>query len=218
MQADYWHQCWHDNAIAFNQAAPNPYLQHYFPLLRTQIDDKIFVPLCGKSVDMVWLAAQQRRVLGVELSAIALEDFFASLQQPFSIIPEPAHRLYHTASYDLYQGDLFTLPASTFAQINAVYDRAALIALPPGALRDQYIDFLATHIPTQCPMLLLTYVFDQDKKPGPPFVIDETRLRALMGTRFSIEKLATKPVKAHAEWQAKGIATLHEEAYLLHRL
>ena len=77
MQPDFWHQRWADNQIGFHQSAPTPLLLKHWPALGITPGAQVFVPLAGKSLDMAWLASQGHRVLGVELSQLAVEQFFA---------------------------------------------------------------------------------------------------------------------------------------------
>ena len=76
MGKDYWLERWEQEETGFHQSDTNPYLCQYWKELYLDQDDTVFVPLCGKSQDMLWLSAQNHKVLGVELSAIAVEGFF----------------------------------------------------------------------------------------------------------------------------------------------
>ncbi len=76
MEPAFWHKRWADNQIGFHQGQVNSYLQTHWPALGLETGSRVLVPLCGKSLDLVWLAGQGYRVLGVELSRRAVEDFF----------------------------------------------------------------------------------------------------------------------------------------------
>src|SRR5689334_14113812 len=131
MNPDFWHQRWHDNQIGFHQAAPTPLLLKHWPSLGVPAGAKVFVPLAGKSLDMLWFASQGHRVLGVELSKLAVEQFFAEhgLQPDIETTRYGAH--YRAGGIELINGDAFALDPAILADCGAVFDRAALIALPP---------------------------------------------------------------------------------------
>ena len=131
MQADVWHARWANNQIGFHLDEINPYLMRHLSRLRLQAGERILVPLCGKTLDLAWLAAQGLEVLGVELSEKAVSDFFEEHDLRPEIDQLDGFRRYRVAGITLLQGDFFALQAEHLAQCRAFYDRAALIALPP---------------------------------------------------------------------------------------
>lgn len=101
MTPEFWHKRWQEKRIGFNQSAVNPLLTEYIDHLDLAVGSRIFVPLCGKSIDMVWLAAQGYDVVGVELVETAVQEFFAE-QNIQSIVSQ------HAENPDIkcYQGQL----------------------------------------------------------------------------------------------------------------
>ncbi|MEO5629854.1 MAG: thiopurine S-methyltransferase, partial [Thermomonas sp.] len=188
MHADFWHQRWTEGRIGFHQSEPTPLLVKHWPAVGIAPDAKVFVPLCGKSLDMAWLAAQGYRVLGIELSPLAVEEFF----DEHDLIPEIEDsrygRHYRAEGIELICGDAFALDEAVLADCTAVIDRAALIALPPD-LRQRYASELYAHLPTGCAGLLVTLEYPQHEKDGPPFAVQADEVQALFGTDWTITQL-----------------------------
>lgn len=130
MQPEFWYKKWDSNQIGFHQAEANPYLQRYWPELAIAPSARVLVPLCGKSLDLLWLAGQGHQVLGVELAEKAVEEFFSEHQLQPQISEQGAFKVYRTVAFELWCGDFFALTAEDVAGCTALYDRAALIALP----------------------------------------------------------------------------------------
>ena len=81
MDPDFWHQRWQARQIGFHQSAPHPFLERWWPSLNAALGSRVYVPLCGKSLDMVWLSVRGYRVVGSELSSLAVEEFFGEQQR-----------------------------------------------------------------------------------------------------------------------------------------
>ena len=141
MEEAYWHDRWDNGLVGFHMDDVNPYLQKYWPVLDIQPGQKVFVPLCGKSVDMLWLAGQGYEVMGVEISPIAIETFF----NDNGLVPEVSRQgdfeVFTAGNITLYCGDFFSVTAKMVADVDAIYDRASLVALP-GEMRQDYAAFL----------------------------------------------------------------------------
>jgi thiopurine S-methyltransferase len=127
MQADFWLKKWASGQIGFHLPDVNPYLQRYWPALQIPAQARVLVPLCGKSLDLRWLAHQGHRVLGVELSETAIRDFFVEQQLEPEVSERGAFNVYRAASIEVWCGDFFALTAEDVADCVALYDRAALI-------------------------------------------------------------------------------------------
>ena len=215
MQQDYWHQRWNSHNVGFNQDKPNPYLVEYLQKLQLQPGDSIFVPLCGKSIDMLYLLQQGYKVIGVELSDIACAEFFND--NNIAVAKEKQHHftIYHHDDITLYCGDFFQLPDDIFSDIKAVYDRAALVALPED-MRKAYVEFFCQHLQTNTTMLLCTMSYEQTQMPGPPFAINEAMISAYYQQRADIEVLSHEPIEHIAKHlQAKGLQQAFNEVFLL---
>ena len=209
MNPEFWQKRWQEGRIGFNQSAVNPLLIKYFNRLNLTAGSRIFVPLCGKSIDMVWLATQGYDVMGVELVETAVQEFFAEQNIEPTVYQQadnPMMKYYQGQlsgqTITLWVADIFALTAKDIGSINAVYDKAALIALPDD-MRVRYseqgrklssdtskVDGANNEI---TPQLLLTLNYDQRKKNGPPFSIDGDQLEQYYGDHYQICELANKP-------------------------
>ncbi len=216
MHADFWHQRWTEGRIGFHQSEPTPLLVKHWPAVGIAPDAKVFVPLCGKSLDMAWLAAQGYRVLGIELSPLAVEEFF----DEHDLIPEIEDsrygRHYRAEGIELICGDAFALDEAVLADCTAVIDRAALIALPP-ALRQRYASELYAHLPTGCAGLLVTLEYPQHEKDGPPFAVQADEVQALFGTDWTITQLERVLIPADHPGSVEGVSEAATVAYTMRR-
>lgn len=168
MQHEFWLQRWQQQQIGFHQQAYNPLLLQYWPQLNTAQGKTVFVPLCGKSLDMQWLAEQGLTVIGNELSALAIEAFW----QAMSVSPQRQQRgafeQSQSGSISLLQGDFFALTEADIDSPSLVFDRAALVALPPQ-MRQRYVQHLRTILPSKSEILLVTLEKESNVDGGPPF-------------------------------------------------
>jgi len=217
MNPEFWHERWRDNRIGFHQQEPTPLLLKHWAAVGVAPGATVFVPLAGKSVDMVWLAAQGYRVLGVELSPLAVEQFFVELGQTPEVF-ETRYGLHHRAGgIELILGDAFALDAEALADCTAVFDRAALIALPED-LRTRYADELYPCLPEGCRGLLITLEYPQHEKEGPPFSIAESEVRARFGRDWAVDLLERRDILAgQPSFIEEGVTALETCVYRLER-
>ena len=216
MKPDFWHQRWQDNQIGFHQSAPTPLLLEHWPSLGVPAGAKVFVPLAGKSLDMAWFAAKGYRVLGVELSTLAIEQFFAGNGLQPGIRDSEYGRHYVAGGIELVNGDAFGLDAAALRDCAAVFDRAALIALPPE-LRIRYANELYAKLPPGCRGLLITLEYPQAEREGPPFSVPEEEVRALYARDWDIELLERRPIPPDHPGFVAGVSKLDTAAYALQR-
>ncbi|MCB0713907.1 MAG: thiopurine S-methyltransferase [Ignavibacteriae bacterium] len=188
MKTDFWKAKWEENAIRFHQIRINPKLKQYFGELQLDRKEKVFVPLCGKTHDMRWLTLMGHRVIGVELSPIAVRDFFEEGGIAPVITSEPPFERWSGGGVDILLGDFFELRPEHLIGVGGLYDRASLIALPPE-LRARYTEHLKDILPPNQRGLLLTIEYDQEEMQGPPFSVDESEVRRLFAPDWSVEKL-----------------------------
>ena len=215
MQSTFWHNKWHSNEIGFHQPQVNQRLQQWWPSLQVPVGATVFVPLCGKSLDMLWLAQQGYRVLGVELSPIAVEAFFADLNCQPAVNQQRNLRCFQHRNLQILQGDFFQLTAADLAEVSAVYDRAALIALPP-LMRQQYVAALQSLLPRQTTTLLLTVEYQQTEMDGPPFSVSQPEVQTAYGDWCDIELLDHQDVLSQEpRFRARGLTALSEALYRL---
>ncbi|WP_448547799.1 thiopurine S-methyltransferase [Thalassotalea fusca] len=195
MKQNFWHAVWERDSIGFHQDAVHPFLvKHSASLFNQSLGslnnsvhcENILVPLCGKSLDIVWLA-QYFNVIGTELSDIACRDFFKEHQLTPNVLPSPPHTLYQFENITLWQGDHFKLPMGQLPKLDWIYDRAALIALPKEMQID-YVKHLLTFIDAGASLLLVSLEFPQNQLEGPPFPVFKDDVNPLF-SGYSIEEL-----------------------------
>lgn len=175
MDAHFWHQKWQKNEIGFHQSDADAQLVKHFPQLKLQAGNRVFLPLCGKTLDIAWMLDQGYQVAGAELSQIAIEQLFANLGiKPEVTIIGPLKR-YSGQNIDIFVADIFELTAQELGSVDAVYDRAALVALPKET-RKKYTRHLAA-ITNKAPQLLLCFEYDQSLMAGPPFSISRDEVK-----------------------------------------
>ena len=217
MDPAFWHDRWDNQDIGFHQADIHPLLPAYWPRLELARDAPVFVPLCGKSLDMVWLAQQGHRVIGAELSQRAIDDFFAERRLTPTTRASGSFTVKSAGPYELWCGDFFDLPREAVTGVAGVYDRAALIALPPS-LRERYADTLAALLPPQARILLITLEYEQTQMSGPPFSVPGDQVRALFAANYQLDELECRDVlDGHPHFKQRGLTALQECAYLLQR-
>lgn len=217
MEPEFWHQRWADNLIGFHQSQLNPHLRDFWPRLKPERGSTVFVPLCGKSLDMGWLRDQGYRVLGVEISPLAVEGFFRESGLTPQCEEQGGFRVYSAAGIDILCGDFFALQPQHVAGVKAAYDRASLIALPPE-MREQYAGHLARLLAAEVPVLLITLDYPQTQMQGPPFSVDESEVRTLYQDDFHIELLCSSDILSQeTRFAERGLSRLQETVYLMRR-
>lgn len=233
MDEKFWLDRWAQKEIGFHRVAAQPALVKFWPALQLPKSSTVLVPLCGMSADMVWLAEQGHTVIGVELSEVAINEFFSAQ----GIIPKThatnGFTVYRSANYELWCGNFSKLPPEVLHRCNALYDRASLVALPAN-MQNDYAHLIATHLgraTTGLPpkqhdnqtqarhqYLLIALEFDQDVMPGPPFSMPQERISKLYGNAFDITCLERTPALDQNEnLKSRGLTALTETCYRLTR-
>lgn len=200
MEADFWHQMWRSGRVGFHQPDVNAFLIKHWKKLNLSGHEQVFVPLCGKSLDMLWLNQQGHAVLGVELSEQALQAFVTEHDLQVSLVQYPRFRRYEMDGMSLLSGDFFDVSVKECSEVKAVYDRAALVALPPE-MRQQYASHLKAVLAPGVPILLIAMDYDQSLQSGPPFAVSALEVKALFEDRFKIEKVESDT------FERKGVQT-----------
>jgi len=193
MEADFWHARWDAMEIGFHEGAANDLLVRHLPSLDLPEGARIFVPLCGKARDMAWLAAQGFEVVGVELSVKAVGQFFEEMDVTPEIAGHGELTRYSAGSVTIYAGDLFALDATTLSGMDAVYDRASLVAMP-ASMRDDYARQIRVLTP-DAKRLLITFAYDQSEMDGPPFSIDTAEVERLFAKDYDLTCLEERDVE-----------------------
>jgi len=218
MDTQFWLERWEAGQTGFHQGVVNDYLQRYWPTLDLEPNSRVLVPLCGKSIDMLWLEAQGYRVIGIELSRLAAESFFSEN----GLTPE-VHKEKHCIRFvhekiELICGDFFNLTAVDVGPVDAFYDRAALIALP-AAQRPGYATHLAQLLNGGTPGLLITLDYNQQEMSGPPFAVSHEEVSRLFESHCTIKHLLHfDALEDNARFRGRGITALDEHTYQLKRV
>ena len=218
MDPDFWHARWEANQIGFHQDQINVYLENHWSILDLDPGSRVLVPLCGKSLDLLWLREQGHTVIGIELSHIAVQAFF----EENGINPVVQEETHCTRwSYDgieLLRGDFYNCEAADLGKVDALYDRAALIALTAGQ-RQRYAQRLAQLLKPGTPGLLVTLEYDQDEMDGPPFAVSSDEVRRLYDQTYRIEQLAQyDALEANPQFRAMGLCRLRVQLYRIYRM
>ncbi len=213
-QNNFWLEKWNSGDIPFHEQMVNTDLIAFVNELHLKKGDAIFVPLCGKTKDIVWLAEQGFKVFGVELSPVACEEFFAELKVTCEIIKLNKFTKYKYNNIELFCGDFFDLTNKDLPEIKAVYDCKALIALPPN-LREKYLNQIVNCLGRKIRILLITRETNDDVTP-PPFPINKEEVNLLYGAYFKVYQLKAQAVENIPERLIKkGYAAMVESVYLI---
>lgn len=217
MEPKFWQERWARNQIGFHLPEVNPYLQRHWPKLALAEGAKVLVPLCGKSLDLMWLASLGYRVLGVELSEQAVEAFFSEQGLMPRISQRGVFKVYQADLIEVWCGDFFALDAEALADCSALYDRAALIALPP-LMRAQYAEHLNALLRPGCQGVLITLDYDQTQKAGPPFAVTDDEVKVLLGSHWTVQVVEEQDILGESwKFVQDGVTRLEERVYQLTR-
>ena len=213
----HWLDRWQEDRIGFHEASVNRHLQNWFPRLAPAPGSGIFLPLCGKAVDIHWIARQGFEVVGIELSSIAIEAFFAENSLDFERVETDRFAEYKSENITLLQGDFFDLKHDNLSNCQLVYDRAALIALERHD-RPRYYDHMLSILPASCDMLLISLEYDQTEMQGPPFSVPTEEIIQRYRNTFSIHALETSNIiDERPRWRKVGLSALQESVFSLTR-
>ncbi|MEM6623867.1 MAG: thiopurine S-methyltransferase [Pseudomonadota bacterium] len=210
MEAQFWHDRWQANEIAFHQGQANRMLVAHLASLRLAPGARLFLPLCGKTRDIAWLRTQGFAVAGAELSELAIQQLFDEMGVSPEKSPAGAMTRWHAPGIDIFVGDFFELAPADLGPVDAVFDRAALVALP-REMREQYAQKLVT-LTGAARQLLVTFEYDQAAMDGPPFSLVPDEVRAHYATTYpAIAEVDRLDVPGNL----KGLVPADEVAWLL---
>lgn len=215
MDPQFWHELWQANAINFHEGRANALLAKYWPSLAVPVGARVFVPMCGKSLDMVWLASQGYRVLGVELSEIAVRDFFAENGLTAQRTERDGFEIWTAGDIEIWLGNFFTLQPRHLSDIGGVYDRASLVAMPPS-MQLTYAAKMIEIVPATAPILLLTFDYEQSQMPGPPFATSAAQVQALYSSALSVSEIDRRDaLAARPDLAARGLTRAETPVFIL---
>jgi thiopurine S-methyltransferase len=213
-----WARYWSENRLGFHEGQVNQYLQRYLRQFDCNPGDRIFMPLCGKAVDILWLSKQGFHVVGVEISEIAVEAFFSESGLEYTLQREAAFKVYRAANITLYCGDFMDLEPQHSVDCKLVYDRASIVAIEPFN-RASYVEQLLGIIDAGIPMLTIVLDYDQSKLAGPPFALSVAELKALYESRYQVIELeVSEQIDERERWREAGLTSLREIALKLESL
>lgn len=236
MQNEFWHNAWEKGDPGWRQAKVNSRLKRFWPQMNLLPGQRVFVPLCGDSIDLLWLVEQGFKVVGVELSELAVRRFFADNKLQYNLTVVGEHQLYtglvtgqnagadhedvHSTSDDSLQiicGDIFTLEAATLGDCAAIYDRAATVAMP-SELRIKYAAHIKTLVQPGTQVMLIGMSYDQSKMKGPPFSVSNDNVNNLFADAFEIDVLGrSSGPEILGNLADRGLDTLEETVYKMTR-
>jgi len=215
MQQREWLDRWKKNQTGFHESTVNPLLIRYLPEFKLSQGDTIFLPLCGKSHDIAWLANQGFQVIGVELSEIAIESFFSEHDLQYQQFRSDRFILRKSGNISLIQGDYFDMQREDLLACKMVYDRASLIAFD-AANRGRYCAHMMSIVPPGIDQLLITLDYNQIQMKGPPFAVYRSELSQYYAPQYRIDMLQQDDVlDEKPRWRAKGLTELSETVYRL---
>jgi len=217
MDPEFWHERWARDEIGFHQHDFNAYMQAFTDRLGLNPGDHIFVPLCGKSLDLLWLLQRGYRVSGVEISRRAIQDFFVENRIEARVADISGGELFQAQGLALYCADFFACDFPGMPNIDAVYDRAALVALPPR-MRKAYVERMLELVEPGVRTLLVTLDYPQHEMHGPPFAVTLDEIAALYADTCRVERLHSEDcLEREPRFRKKGLTRLTEHVLLLER-
>lgn len=188
MTPDFWTHVWEQGLTRWHRPTVHPMLVKYIDALGLKPGARIFLPLCGKSVDMPWLLEQGYRVAGAELVESAVVELFETIKLLPTVQDCGSYKIYSAKNIDIYVGDIFDLNKEQIGPVDAVFDRAALVALPPE-MRVRYAPHLAV-LSGNAPQLLVRFEYDQTQMSGPPFSVSKDEVEQLYRDSHSLSDLS----------------------------
>jgi len=205
MDHAFWHDMWTRDEQGFHQPRANKMMVTHWPALGLSPGAHVFVPLAGKSLDMTWMLSEGYRVTGAELSESAVAQYFEEHNVSPEIEEVGSLKRYSGPGIDLYAGDIFELSAAQLGPVDAIYDRAALVALPTG-MREDYAALLHK-ITGGAPQLLICFEYDQSEMDGPPFSIEKAGVLSAHSARYTCAEIGRRelPVKLKGHVAAQEV-------------
>ena len=217
MDPAFWNDRWQRGETGFHQPEVHDLLATHWPSLGLAAGSEVFVPLCGKSLDMAWLASRGHRIVGVELSEIAVLSFFAERGLAPAAETTDGLTVQCAGTYKIWCGDVFDLPREAAARAEAAYDRASLVAFPPPE-QPRYASKLAELVPAAAPILLVGLAFDSSEMAGPPFSTPAAQIERLFAATYRIRVVETRDgLERSQNLRKRGLTALEETLYVLIR-
>jgi len=213
-QVEFWQQRWVNNQTGFHEGKVNSYLEKFIELLSLQKNGFVFVPLCGKSKDILWLSELGYNVIGVECSELAVKAFFAENNIVAAITKVDGFQVWSAGNITIYCGDFYELDPTWFKSITAIFDRAALVALEQES-RKKYIHKIHMLCP-KANILLVSLEYQQNEMTGPPFAVTEAEITELFSKQYELKHLETNDILAdNDKFKERGLVSLLEKVFII---
>jgi len=206
-----WESRWQEGRIGFHLPEVNSNLLRYSDKLLTQDPESVFVPLCGKTLDLPWLAGRTKKVVGIELVQKAVQDFFKENKLTHSIQQSGKLNLFSSDTIVLFQGDFFDLNKEQTASFDAIYDRGSIVALDQPE-RKRYVNHLMSFLEPGGRILLITLEYDQNQMTGPPFSVPADEIERLYALYGELELLETSDI-LDERFRKKGLDGMLERVF-----
>jgi thiopurine S-methyltransferase len=215
MDHAFWHERWQQNQIGFHNKAVNSHLQSFWPILQTAQNRKVFVPLSGKTKDILWLLEQGCEVVAVELSPLAVQALFAENNLQPEVFQTECFTVNQIDGLRVYCGDFFQLTINELDVCNVVWDRASLVALPVN-MREAYADHMQHLLNPGSQILLVAFNYHQTEMQGPPFSVNQQEVQVLYGSWCDVQLLCTEDIlDREPHFRDRGLTSMQEQVYLL---
>ena len=208
-----WETRWQEDRIGFHLKEVNPYLIRFSDQLLHENPDRLFVPLCGKTLDLCWLTKKTKKVIGIELVSKAVRDFFAENTIDYLIQQDETLQKFSSKSIDIYLGDFFELNPEQTSSFKAIYDRASIVAIEKPERRE-YVDHLISFLDKAGRILLTTMEYNQNQMEGPPYSVPAEEIESLFAPLGSIKLLETSDI-LDDRFRNKGLNRLLEHVFLI---
>ena len=213
----YWIARWSEGRTGFHRASPQAWLVEHVQRLAPRGDERVLVPLCGKSVDLVFLERRGHSVVGVDVAAQAFQEFLAEQRRSATVRTEPPFTIHATGAIELWCGDFFALDPARHGTFPAIFDRAALVAFP-DARRAEYARKLVELLAPGGRLLLVAMEYEQSKWAGPPFSVTRDEIARRYGASCRVEPLAERSLlEEEPVWRERGVDRLVETLTLLQK-
>ena len=199
-----WKKRWRDGNIGFHQEQVNALLVEHWPRLVADTSSSVLVPLCGKSLDMLWLRQRGHRVVGVELSEIAARAFFAENGLNVTETSRDSFLVLEHDGIEIWVGDFFALTSNHLGTVSSWYDRAAVVALAPDR-RGAYADQVASLLSANAQALMLTFDYPADERDGPPFSVSLEEVRSHFEPLFTVKSLDCIDLTDGNRWELSRV-------------
>jgi thiopurine S-methyltransferase len=215
MDHAFWHERWQQNQIGFHNKAVNSHLQSFLPILQTAQNRKVFVPLSGKTKDILWLLELGCEVVAVELSPLAVQALFAENNLQPEVFQTECFTVNQIDGLRVYCGDFFQLTINELDVCNVVWDRASLVALPVN-MREAYADHMQHLLNPGSQILLVAFNYHQTEMQGPPFSVNQQEVQVLYGSWCDVQLLCTEDIlDREPHFRDRGLTSMQEQVYLL---